>query len=344
MVSCNACDEICVDFVTCGTCNGSFHYGCAGIMESIYRKWKPEKQQAWRCSVACRSKSTLTVSTHNSPKLNCNLSNSQNTTSHIDSPSNLPNFHYDIANPTIEGMSNKLSELCACVSDLVHTIKYQSTQFDDVMRTMAEQEKHLVEHDKIIHVQKKIIADLEEENKKLTNQLENVRQEITDLNQYGRNRNIEIHGIQERNGEDLKSLVHDTAKLLQIPCTLESIDVVHRLPQSNGSKRRPIIVQFTTRAVRNEWLKKRRTGLISNNLVKGSDDQPLFVNVNLAPFKKELFWKARMAKRSLNYKFCWVNANGDIYMKKNEDTSPIQIRNENDIPINNAPKNRSEQK
>lgn len=172
---------------------------------------------------------------------------------------------------------------------------------------------------------------MEAENLTLKKTVSQLSVNINHLDQYGRNKNIEIHGIQERHNENLKEVVLDIAKNLQIPCSHQDIDIVHRLP-SQTKKRKAIIVQFSSRTLRNEWLKKRRTGLVSNNIISGSDDQPVFVNVNLSPKNKELFWKARLAKGKLNYKYCWVNGSGTIFLKRSDESNVITITNEEDIP------------
>lgn len=45
------------DFVSCGECKGKYHYGCAGMRETVWRKYNLEAKAAWRC-VICKTKTT----------------------------------------------------------------------------------------------------------------------------------------------------------------------------------------------------------------------------------------------------------------------------------------------
>lgn len=47
------------DFVTCGSCKGVLHYGCAGVRETTWRKYSAENKQAWKCAI-CRVKNVVT--------------------------------------------------------------------------------------------------------------------------------------------------------------------------------------------------------------------------------------------------------------------------------------------
>ncbi|CAG9790363.1 unnamed protein product [Diatraea saccharalis] len=56
---CAKCNNAVTDFASCSLCEGNFHYGCAGVTESGYRRMGLEKKAAWRC-MSCRTKSTET--------------------------------------------------------------------------------------------------------------------------------------------------------------------------------------------------------------------------------------------------------------------------------------------
>lgn len=175
------------------------------------------------------------------------------------------------------------------------------------------------------------VANLEAENKLLKQVSNDCWYKLNELDQYSRNKNMEIHGIQERHGEDLVGLTLEMAKHLHISCSENDIDVLHRVPTRNPRNRKPILVQFTTRKVRNAFLEKRVTGLTSNNLVGGSDDTKIFINENLTDINRDLAWRCRAAKRSLNYRFCWVK-NGRVFLRKSSDSPVIHVKSVADIP------------
>ena len=182
----------------------------------------------------------------------------------------------------------------------------QKQKNEEALTTITKQNEKLI-------VQERRINQLEAENGKLKENFKELSSNFNRLDQYGRRRHLEIHGIQERHNEDLRSIVTNIGKTLQLP--VNDIDVVHRL-KTKVKKRSPIIMTFISRTSRVAWIIKRKTGLVSNNIVGGSDDQPIFINVNLTKFNKDLFWKCRLFKKLKGFKYCWVNPKGDIYLKK----------------------------
>lgn len=229
------------------------------------------------------------------------------------------------SNPTLEQMNTKLTELCSLVNQLVNSVQFQSDKLDEVTNILKNQEIILKE-------QKEKIYKLENNVQQLKNENEKLNCEVERLDQYSRRKNIEIHGIEEKEGEQLKPLIMNIAEQLNIKCTENEVDVVHRIG-TKGKKKRAIIVQFVTRSIAYEFLKRRNTGLCSKNVVGGASEEKVYVNVNLGPAYKHLFWRARLAARQKNFKFVWVNSNGQILMKKNEETPTIVINAEKDIPV-----------
>lgn len=310
----NDCDS---QTVRCSQCEGFFHFGCAGISEQTFRGWDSERKGDWKCSIACRNSS--------SDLLNKRL--------------DIPSVSVNTSKTSLETLASQLNDLCACVTALKKSVDYQSVKFDEVMAKLSKQEDKLAEQGTVIKKLESRIFNLEKENCELQKNSRVTFQSINNIDQYSRNRNIEIHGVEEVEGENLKGFVCDLAKELQIPCDVSLVDVVHRMrsaPGRKSSKSRPIIVQFTNRTTRDLWIAKRKTGLVSKNFVRGSNDQPIYVNVNLSPYYKQLFWKAREAKKQLNYKYCWVNKSGDIYLKKTDSSPSLFIKSEADLPLSKA--------
>lgn len=307
-IECAGCHNSLVEEgIKCSACQMYFHFGCSHVKEVVYRGWSEEQKQSWKCSLACRQMVAKI------PAIN------DITMSMLDSQGSV---------------SQQLAKLAENINLLVKSVQHQSDKLDDIMKTISVHDSKMKSHEKQLAAQEKKIAELTDDNIKLKKELSGVKASVTDLEQYSRNRNIEIYGIQEKAGENLKKVVSCLAKELRIQCDEKDIDVAHRLPlpRVGKSKRKAIIVQFSSRTCRDEWLKKRKTGLVSNNIIASSDDEPIYVNVNLSPQRKELYYYARVAKKKLNYKFCWVSSSGDIFMKKAEGTNVLAIKSLEDIP------------
>lgn len=220
------------------------------------------------------------------------------------------------------------------LSDVKDFQNLLSQKFDDIKNEQHLFREKFKEVRKAQDLMNEEIDELKKENVSLLKNLTEVKTTLLDLEQYSRNRNIEIHGIQEEEGENLKHIIMELGKQLCIPMEEKEIDVAHRLPlpkQSKG-KRKAIIVQFTNRTIRDLWLGKRNTGLTSRNLVTGSDDTKIYVNVNLSKEKKKLCWEARQARKHLSYKYCWVNKQGDIFLQKSDTSGRLLVKTSNDLP------------
>nr|XP_039270444.1 uncharacterized protein LOC120345111 [Styela clava] len=150
-----------------------------------------------------------------------------------------------------------------------------------------------------------------------------------DLAQYIRRENLEFHGIPYIEGENTDDLVIKMGKLLNINVERLDISISHRLPRRDKSKIPPIIVRFTNRNKRNEFVdKKRTTSSIGNFGITGM--KTLYINENLTDFRNNLLYNARMSKKTNKYERLWTT-NGNIFMRKNKDSPRIQIRKLADI-------------
>ncbi|KAH9371922.1 hypothetical protein HPB48_017587 [Haemaphysalis longicornis] len=140
---------------------------------------------------------------------------------------------------------------------------------------------------------------------------------ILNLETYSRRNNLEIHGLEPTDGEDIQVVLKSLADRLQV--STEGIEVAHRLPAKEG-KIPPIIVKFERRAQRDSWFDKR-------NVMK---TEKIFINEHLAPETKHLLWQAKQVAKTKSFKFTWVR-NGNVLMKKSEGLKTVRIQSEMDL-------------
>lgn len=227
----------------------------------------------------------------------------------------------------------RLKDICVALNNLHTAAQYQSDKSDEILAKMNNLEQTVKSQGKKIDTHEYKIIELEKENLALKTNFFKVKLAMIDFEQTNRNMNIEISGIQERQGENLNALVSELADAMKLPYNENEVEAVYRLSKQKANNRRNIIiVRFSTKKVRDLWIQKKKTGLVSNNLIKGSNDDPIYINVNLQAAKKDLFWRARQAKKKLNYLYCWVDRNGNIYMKRKADSQIILIKTPEDIP------------
>ncbi|CAK1598136.1 unnamed protein product [Parnassius mnemosyne] len=63
---------------------------------------------------------------------------------------------------------------------------------------------------------------------------------------------------------------------------------------------------------------------------KTQEDTPIFLSEHLTPKGARLHFLARDLAKSKNYKFCWT-AYGKVYVRENENSPIIMIRNESQV-------------
>ena len=135
--------------------------------------------------------------------------------------------------------------------------------------------------------------------------------------QYSRNKNIEIINVEQKPNENLEVIMSKLAKDLEVPLCPGDIDVMHRVPTKRQGAHPKIVVQFTTRTIRERWLEKRRQGVASEKIVDGAtDNKTVYIYRHLAEHWRTLLWQARQRGHPLGYHLIWFKDN-KIMAKKN---------------------------
>ncbi|KAF9797778.1 hypothetical protein SFRURICE_017973, partial [Spodoptera frugiperda] len=142
-----------------------------------------------------------------------------------------------------------------------------------------------------------------------------LEQRVHDFEQSTRKHNIEIVGIEQLPGENVKEVVTKIGNMINV--SSDDIDFVRRnQPRKQGVKTSSIIVGFKSSGTesRDAWLAQRRKLADVTNLTKAT---------------RTLLWKT---KKELNnkYKYIWVSK-GKILVKKTEDENSIWVRSDGDV-------------
>lgn len=176
---------------------------------------------------------------------------------------------------------------------------------------------------------REMVTDLTKEIKKRDDTIKKLTEKIEILDQYSRNKNIEICNIPKVENENLKKIVLKLADKMEVGVKEDDIEVVHRLP-SKGNKIQPIIIQFQSRQVRDRMLNRKKKIITTSELI-GQGNGKVFINPNLNKYFRELRYKAKQLGNELGYKYIWFK-NNKILAKKNEFSKDvIIITNEDDL-------------
>ena len=150
-----------------------------------------------------------------------------------------------------------------------------------------------------------------------------LKNKICELEQYSRNNNIELVGVPETPHENVETVMTKIGEKLGMPISPEQIDAIHRVPTRSATQPKPIVVRFHSR-------RARKTKIQAADLGPGLPQKPVFVNEHLTTENKRLMHFSSQKKRELSYKYLWTR-NGNIYMKKADDSQPLKITCEQDI-------------
>lgn len=168
-----------------------------------------------------------------------------------------------------------------------------------------------------------IVQPLQNDIKRLTDDLKESELKRDDLEQYGRRHSLRIAGIPENDGENTDLLICDFLQQeLEIEIHPSDIDRSHRLGKKNPESvnPRPIAVKFV-----NYRLKE----LIYSN--KRYLRAGLYINESLTKERAKLFYKARQLKKNDLIADTWTR-DGLIFVKNSDNTVVACIR-ETDLPI-----------
>lgn len=307
-MKCGSCNEglpVDSESVTCCVCVKKFHFNCS-VREAKWRNMLPENKSKWAC-VKCKQSSSLSRTNSTSSNLS------------------------EVGVPTVEDEVNTNTTLLLKINSRLNTLDEVKKSVDDIsasLNFLSGKYDQLLEE----------VHNYREENKKLIKEVEQLKKETTvkdqelaaltsrfnSLEQYGRGINLEIHGIVESTYNDANYIVEKTAKALGLAYRSSEIQAAHRLPSRDKDKIPVLLVQFTNKAVKQQWLiAGRKKRLLSRDIV-GEGEGRVYFNESLTPYYSKLFRETRMVAKEKHYDQVWV-LNGTIRVKKQRDSRQTHI-------------------
>lgn len=216
------------------------------------------------------------------------------------------------------------------MDQLEKTLKKLFTDFKkEIKKDMREFQDSLSYNNAMLEDALKKIEDMTEAQKKmgeenieLKNKVKLLESSIDDLEQYTRNKNVQIDGIPPKQDENLRDIVMNIGNKIQVDIKREDIDAIHRIPTRSTKTPEPIVVQFLTRQMRESVVQKAREVKVhTKDLGFNEESKQIYVNEHLTRKKKHILFEARRLKYEKNYKYLWTKS-GKIFIRK-EDRSPI---------------------
>lgn len=335
------------DFVICTGCSGKYHYQCAKISFSTWSGKSQKKKEEWRCPIKCRKNDKKNKEKSNQVDVNEHLDVNehseddendqeadQNTLEDKTSQQEKPQLKLA---DQIGGKSDSeiLRMICKKLDDMEETkneVKSIVTSLNFLYKKHEEVEKENKTLKISVKEMEKRITILEEKKAEQEKFIEDLKQGTNEKDQYERNRNLEINQLDWLPEEKIPDVVERLAHAFGVTFFKhEMVDAAHRLPNKNKSKPSTLLLQFKHRDCRDAWLQAKKKIVTNNNIYNNGNGNRIYLNENMTPYYRDLFWKVRKHAKEKGFKFVWF-LRGKIMVKKNEsDRDVFIVRKESDL-------------
>jgi hypothetical protein len=321
-MKCDQCKDPILDFkdiIKCAQqgCGRIFHYHCTGLRESVFSKMSEEAKSNWLCLKCKGAKNEKKFSGANNLEAGSKDKDSEGSFQGFNVEEILCSVNKKLS--LINTISTDLESIKEVTNEIKSSQEFLSKQYDkfeEALKILPKMEKEIKQLRETIVVKDRLINDL------------TVR--VNQLEQYGRNKNLEINEVAEVKGENVEDLVRKISEKAGVQLKEEDIEVAHRLPKTKTENRpATIIVQFTTRKMRDKVFAARKK-IVTNAEVTGQQSGRIYISENLSFFYRNLLKKAKLKARGLNYKYTWYR-NGTVRVRKEADGQVIVIEKEEDL-------------
>uniref|UniRef100_A0A8D9FB52 FP protein C-terminal domain-containing protein n=1 Tax=Cacopsylla melanoneura TaxID=428564 RepID=A0A8D9FB52_9HEMI len=202
------------------------------------------------------------------------------------------------------------------------------------MRTeMSASEDRLLEKMKTVmkEIMKEEIYKLNTVIEKQNEVINSLTVRVNELEQYSRRSNIQITNVAEMPNEDLEKMICEVGEKIGIKINMkQDIQAIHRVPTKSANSPKPIIVKFTNRMQRNNFIKEAKKKKLKCNQLNSTQDilfsnnKSIYFNDHLTPHNSKIFYEARKCVTEKNAKSAWTR-DGKIYLKRDDMSPPVQI-------------------
>lgn len=133
-------------------------------------------------------------------------------------------------------------------------------------------------------------------------------------------------------------MILNAGSVLNIPVQTSDIWNIYRVPSKSTSANMPVIVEFTTTIMKENFLqsvknynrKNSRNKLNSLHLKIEGPELPIYISENLTSNGRRLYSAARKFASEQKFDFCWTS-NGRVYLRKKEGDPLRRIEFESDL-------------
>ncbi|XP_026330090.1 uncharacterized protein LOC113237723 [Hyposmocoma kahamanoa] len=185
------------------------------------------------------------------------------------------------------------------------------TRLDELSMAMSAYDTRLIEAEKKASEVEDLLCIINVMNDKLNSQEQSMLRN-----------EIEVTGVMETPNENPHHIILTMSSLIGVKLSDFDVDYVQRVGprrSTNHSLPRPLVVRFTRRVPRDQFLKTAKVRRLTTKDVgfEGASTTNIYVNERLTRANRLLFRDCRKQAKEAGFKFCWTSG-GIIYVKKRE--------------------------
>ena len=229
-------------------------------------------------------------------------------------------------------MRKEMAEMRVELQEQKKSVIFFSENYDEIIernKVIEEELAGLKEKNKeMVEENDKLKEDIERERAERIEEAERIELLINPLEMERRADTLELHGCPEAEKENCKEAALKLLKRV-VPDVIDSMVVqAYRVGKYDQERKRPILVRFNSRPMRNKVFANRGN---LKKLTPDSKGSRFYINENLPSNLRALLGKANALRKEKGYNFLWSNGGGIILVKKNETSKTIAIRKGSDL-------------
>ena len=339
MSRCGDCEEklgqkaIQGDCVVCAKCNAKYHYDkCSGVAANTWQTMGERKREQWKC-LRCRKPRTESEK-EREEQIDLTKEKEED---EINSEENRGNGMSDETEGSSR-MERRMIRMESKIDQLIGNYNEIKAKLDTIEFLTKEQEDLKKENEALktrmttLEDRMQTLENKEVKYKKIEQTIETMSNTSREKEQYDRNRNLEIGQLDWMENEKLPEVIQRVAENFNVQnFRQEQIETAHRIPNRDKDKPSVLIIQFKHRESRNQWLEQKKRIVTNDNIYRNGNRRRVYLNENMTPYYKNLFWKTKNYARSNNIKYVWFK-NGKIMMRRSELDKEVRVvRNDEDL-------------
>lgn len=229
-------------------------------------------------------------------------------------------------NSLLCAITDKLDAMYREMCDFRQESKDMALSINSTHEKIDELSNLVKRHDSEIKECGRDLETLKCENAIMKRQIEDLKAEVAQNQQYSRANCIDIDGVPVLKGENIMNVVQSVVKAVHFNLEPGMIDAVHRVRRGMAGSRPPrIIVKFVRRIDKDELIRcaKVKQGFAASDAGFVSENR-IYIRQSMSPETRSLFLYAKSSAKSLDYKFVWFS-DGKVLMRRKEGSNVIHV-------------------